>query len=110
MRHAAVASRGDVDLARIGFGIGDEFRDGSSRHCGMDDHDLGHAHNTGHRRDVANEIEVELFVQRCVDRSRRGDRKERVAIRSSSYDIFGGKITRRARPILDDKLLTKPLR
>jgi hypothetical protein len=38
------------------------------------------------------------------------DQEERVAVRRRIHDHFGGNIAAAARPVLDDELLTKPLR
>src|SRR5215813_419997 len=74
-------------------------------------HDKGHADDTSDRRDVADEIEIELVVKRGVDRIYRTDRKQRIAIRRRTHDGFGGDIGGSPRPILDDKwLLAEPLR
>jgi len=65
--------------------------------------------NAGDRRDVADEIETKLFVQRGIDRVRRGDQEERVAIGGRTDDRLGADITAGTRPIFDDEWLTKPL-
>ena len=62
------------------------------------------------RRDVADEIEIELFVQRRVDRVRRSDQEERVAIGGRTHDRLGGDIAAGTRPVLDDEWLAEPLR
>src|SRR5215831_8691769 len=49
----------------------------------MHQHDVGRADDACDRRDVANEIEIELVVDRRVDRVRWSDQEERIAIRSS---------------------------
>ena len=84
---------------------GDRIR----RHRRIDHHDFGHAQNTRDRRDIADEIEVEVVVERCVDGRRRRDQEQRVTVRCSPHDKFGGHIAARAGPVLDDKLLTEPL-
>ena len=69
-----------VDLAGICFGVGDELGNGLGRNRRIHLHDIGHAHDAGDRRNVANEIEIELVVERRVDRVRRSDQEERVAV------------------------------
>ena len=71
---------------------------------------LGRAHDARDRRDVANEIEVELVVERRVDGVRRSDQEQRVAVRRRVHDHLGPDIAAGARPIFDDELLAEPLR
>ena len=71
---------------------------------------IGIADDARDRRDVADEIEIELVVERRVDRVRRADQEERVAIRGRTHDRLGGDIAAGARPVLDDELLAEPLR
>ena len=70
----------------------------------------GHAADARDRRDVADEIEIELVVERRVDRVRRSDQEERVAVRRRAHDRLGADIAAGARPVLDDELLAEPLR
>ena len=71
---------------------------------------MGHSDDARDRRDVADEIEVELVVERRVDRVRRTDQEQRVAVRRRAHDRLGADIAAGARPVLDDELLAKPLR
>src|SRR6516165_7074384 len=67
MHRRTDARRGDVDLARIGFGIGDEL---AKRHGGKRWIDHKHhrqPNHAGDRRDIADEIEIELLVERRID-------------------------------------------
>ena len=70
----------------------------------------GTRHDARDRRDVADEIEIELVVERRVDRVRRADQEERVAVRRRAHDRLGGDIAAGARPVLDDEWLAEPLR
>src|SRR5438552_8737230 len=72
-------------------------------------HDIGHAHDAGNRRDIADEIEIELVVKRCVDRICCGDHEERVAVRRRIYDRLGAEVAASTQPVLGDELLAKPL-
>ena len=76
----------------------------------MYQHDKGAADDARDRRDVADEIEIELVVERRVDRVRRTDQEERVAVRRRTHDRLGGDIATGARPVLDDEWLAEPLR
>src|SRR6516225_12310189 len=62
------------------------------------------------RRNVADEIEIEL-VEKCrTDRVRGNDIEERVAVRRCPHRSFGADIAACARSILDDEPLTEPIR
>ena len=110
MGPGSAASRGHVDLARIGFGVGDELGNGLGRNRWIHDHDTGLAADARDRRDVAKEIVIELIVERRVDCVWCTDEKERVAVGGRAHDGFGGDIAGGARPVLDDEWLAEPLR
>ena len=77
----------------------------------MHHHDVGHAEDACDRHDVAEEIVVEFaFEERRVDRARRGDQQERIAIRGRTHDRLGPDHSGRAWPVLDHKLLAEALR
>ena len=109
MGHTAVAGRCHVYLARICFGISDEFRNGFSRDRWIDHHNFGHAQNACYWRDIADEIKIEVVVERRVDCGRRGDQEERITVCGRVHDEFCGDIAAGARPVLDDKLLPEAL-
>src|SRR5262249_23584803 len=71
MGHASGAARRKVDLTWIGLGIGDELGNGLGWKGWIYVHDKGLAANASDRRDVADEIEIELFIKRRVDGVRR---------------------------------------
>src|SRR5215469_10222212 len=62
------------------------------------------------RRDIAQDIEIELIVERDVPTISRSKLQEGVAIRWRSHDCLGSNIAARTRPVFDDELLTKVLR
>ena len=110
MHRGAIARRGHVHLARIGLGIGDEFRDRFRWHGVVDCHHIRHAVERGHRRDVANEIEFEVGVERGVDVIGGVDKQYRVSVRLRidhrlSRDVIAG-----AGFVLDHELLAKLFR
>ena len=72
-----------VDLAGIGLGIGDELGNRLGRKRWIHHHDVRRAHDACDRRDVADEIEIELVVERRVDRVRRTDQEKRIAVRGA---------------------------
>jgi hypothetical protein len=105
-----VAGRGHTDLARMRLGVGDELGNCLGWKRWIYHHDKGRAGNACDRRDVADEIEVERVVERRIDRVRRDDQKERIAVRGCTHDRLGGDIGAGAWPVLDDELLAEPLR
>src|SRR5262249_57404447 len=74
-------------------------------------HDKWCADNASDRCNVADEIEVELVIERRVGRACVGpDHEQRVAVRRRADDRLGADIATRARPVLDHEWLAKPLR
>jgi hypothetical protein len=67
-------------------------------------------HRARDRRNVANEIEVQVLIDRRVPRVRSGGFKQRIAIGFCPSHHFGGDIAAGSRAIFDDELLPKPLR
>src|SRR6516165_2159555 len=103
-------SRCHVELAGIGLGVGDKLRNRLDRYRWIHLHNEGLTMKARDWRDVVDQIEIELVVERGVDRVDRSGDKERVSIRRRTHDRLGADIARRARPILDDKLLPEALR
>jgi hypothetical protein len=89
MGDGPVAGRCHVDLAGIGLGVGDELRDRLSWNGWIDHHDIRAAANARDRRNVADEIEIELFAKRRVYRARQANKQERIAVRRCPHDGFG---------------------
>src|SRR5439155_25857751 len=99
-----------VDLAGIGLGVGDELWNRLSWNRWIYHHDIRCAHEACDRRDVADEIEIELVVERRVDRVRRSDEKKRVAVGRRAHDRLGGNVGASPRSTFDDEWLTELLR
>src|SRR6266852_5309560 len=72
--------------------------------------DAGLTGDAGNRRDVADKIEIEPFVERRVDRIRCANHEERMAVGRRTHDRLGCDIGPRARPVVDDEWLAEPLR
>ena len=106
----ADAGRSEVELAGIGFRVGDELGNGGDRDRLVHHQDVRHADHARDRRDVTNEIEAQLVVERVVDRVRRNHLEQRVAVRRGLHHGLGPDIAAGARPVLDDDRLTEPLR
>src|SRR5262245_59244809 len=90
--------------------MGDELGNRSGRDQRIDGQDLRHAGKTCNRRDIADEIETELFIECCVESSRHVEPEERIAVRRRAHDRFGGEIGSGTWAVLDNKLLAEPLR
>ncbi len=109
MGRAAVAGRSHVDFARIGLGIGDELGDRLGRNRWMHQDDHRDADDAGDRGDVADEVEIELVVERRIDRIGDGGEKQRVSVRLRIHDGLGAEVAAGSRPIFDDEILAEPL-
>ena len=102
------AARRHIDLARICLRIGDELWNSFGRHRRMHHHDVGVAADGCDRGDVAEEIEVELIVERRVDRVEATDQEQRVTVRRRFHDRLGTDIAGGTRPVFDDEWLAEP--
>src|SRR5215471_10501309 len=90
--------------------MGNELRNGPGRERRIDGHDKWEVDDARDRRDVADEIETEVFVKRRIDRIGRRGQQEGVTVCRRLYDRLGADIARGASTILDDELLAEPLR
>src|SRR5262249_375612 len=75
MWNAPVADRRHVDLARIDPSVGDELGDRLGRNWWIRLHDERDAVDACEGRNVANEIEIEMVIQRRVGRVNRGNKE-----------------------------------
>src|SRR6516165_11779050 len=73
MARGTDAARRHADFARIGLGIVDELGNRRGWNRWIDHHDIRGAANARDRRYVADEIEIELIVERRVHRVRQPD-------------------------------------
>src|SRR3954466_1907272 len=104
----AVAPRAKIDRARLGFGEGNKLGNRLGGDRWVDHHDGGLAAYARDRRDVADEIEIEVVIERRVDRVRRIGEQQRIAVRRRAHARLGANVAAGAGPVLDDKLLTEP--
>src|SRR5215470_1728401 len=86
MAGSSDAGRGHADLARIGLGIADELGNRLGRNRWMYRYDVGLPVNAGDRRDVADEIETKLVIERGVDGIPTADHEQRVAVCGRAHD------------------------
>jgi len=77
---------------------------------GVYHHGIGTSENAGDRRNVADEIEIELIVERRVARVEATGHEQRIAVCGRVHDRLGADIAAAARPVLDDEWLAEPLR
>jgi hypothetical protein len=102
------AARRKIDRAWMGLGIGNELGDRIGRKRWIYQHDKRPADESRDRRDVADEIEIELIVERRVDCVRRIYKKERVEV-SWRRLLFGLFIKRRPVQVAELLRTTKGL-
>ena len=72
-------------------------------------HHVRHPGDAGDRRDVAQEVERQMLVERGVDAVGRIDQQDRVAVGRGVRHRLGADIVAGAGPVLDDELLAEPL-
>jgi len=104
------AGRCHIDLARMDFGVRDQLGNGFDVKRRVRHNDVGLAGDAGHRRDIADEVEGELVIERRIDGGVRTDHQERVAVRWRTHDRLGRDIGTGAGPVLDDEGLAEALR
>src|SRR5262245_65578542 len=76
----------------------------------MHHHHTRYPHDADNRRDVLDEIEIEIFVEGGANRIRGGDLQKRIAVGGCLYDRLGADIAAGARSGFNYELLGKPLR
>src|SRR4051795_5399391 len=104
MGWASVPTRRHADFPWIGLGIGDELGHGLGWNGWVHHHEKVIASDTRDGDNIADEIEIEFFVERRVDRARRIDHEKRIAVWRRLHDGIGGDIGAGPRPVLDDEL------
>jgi len=85
--------------------MGYELRKGVRRNKRIQHQDERQVDEGRNRRDVANEIVIEVAVKRRVDRVVRVDQEKGIAVRRSLHDHFGPDVPAGARPVVDDDRL-----
>jgi hypothetical protein len=76
----------------------------------VDGHDVGRAGEARDRCNVAEKKEIELVVERGVDRSRCAELEQRIAVRRCANGGLCGDIGAGPRPVLDDEWPAEPFR
>src|SRR5215813_12323483 len=103
-------ARRKIDHAWIGLGMGNELGDRLCRKRWIYQHYKGPAGDARDRRDVADEVKIELVVERRIDRVRCSDQQEGISVGWRAHDRLGGDIAASTRPVLDDERLAEPFR
>src|SRR5262249_32858283 len=109
MRRGPDAGRRHGKLARIGLGISDEFKNRLSRKRWIYFKGKSLTADARNRRNVADEIVVELFVERRMDHALNRSQQGRIPIRVSVDDRLDSDVAAAARPVLDNETLAEPL-
>src|SRR3979409_2690672 len=99
------SARTPMELSRIGFGTGDELWKSLGRERWVHDDHVRHAHDASDWRGVADEIEVEAIIERCVDRVCLAGHQECVTARRRPDDSLGCNVGPGPGPVLDNELL-----
>src|SRR5262249_48042176 len=60
-------------------------------------------------RDVADEIETKLVIERGIDGVPTAHQEERITVSGCTHDCFGSNIARCTRPVFNDEWLAEPL-
>ena len=110
MRRRADAAGRHIDLARMRLGIGDQLRHAVHRQRRIDLENKRIEIDAADRREIAGEIEAQVWVQHGVDDVRIRHRQQRVAVRLRLHHGFGGDLLARRTAIFDDEGLAEPLR
>src|SRR5271154_5842975 len=107
MASGSSTDRGALHRARISLGVSDELGKRVGRNRWVYLHHKWHAGDTCDGRNVANEVETELFIERRIDRVPRSGQEERIAVRWCLHHCLSADIPDSAGTTLDDKLLTE---
>src|SRR5215467_5082983 len=105
---AANTGRAKTNSAGIGLGVSDELGNRLGRNRWMYHYDVGLPVNAGDRRDVADEIETKLVIERGVDGIPTADHEQRVAVRRCSHDRLCADVAAGTWSVFDNELLAPP--
>jgi hypothetical protein len=101
---------GEAMLTLPGLGVSNQFPNGFGRKRWIDHQDLGQVDNACDRSNVADEIVTEFLVECRVDRRRRVDQEQRIAVRRCAHHRFGADGVAATRPVLGNEWLAEPIR
>ena len=83
---------------------------GLGRERGIDHHEKGNNADTRNGRNIADEIEVEIVVDRRIDRVRRCHEEKGVSVGRCTHHDFSADIAAGAWSIVDNKRLAESFR
>ena len=111
MRGRSNAGRAVVQLARIGFRVGDELLEIPYAERRVDHEHIGDIGNLHDRYQIGQRVVSESFVERGVhgDRPDRVD-DQRIAVGRGPHDEFGADVAASARFVVDHERLLQSLR
>ena len=107
MRARRDAARCVVELAGLRFRERDQLLHRFHRQRRMHDEDVRQRREARDRREVAHRVERQLLVQARIDRERRGDHEQRVAVGRRFRDDLGAVEAARAGTVVDDDRLAE---
>ena len=105
MISGAEAGGRHAELAGIGLGVSNELGHRANRHRGVDLDEEGFAGHARNRRDVTNEVELEVLVERVVGGVGKTGLEQRITVGWRLHHRLGGNVGAGAGPVLDDELL-----
>ena len=76
----------------------------------MDFHHERHLGDGDDRGDIANEVELQVLEQACVDGVHRSAQEQGVPVRSGFHDLGSGIVATGAGPVLNNNLLAEMVR
>src|SRR3954470_21701201 len=104
------AGRAMIDLARIRFRICDEFGNGLRRKRCANCYHVRKSSDARDRRDIVDEIKIQLLVECRIDGVHGPAEQERVAVGRCTNSRFGCEVACCAGPVLNDDWLAHLLR
>src|SRR5258707_13437837 len=103
MRRCAAAGGSKIDLAWIGFRVGNKFGESPGRERRMHRHDVGQSQCSCDRHAVADEVERKLLVKSSTYGIVRADEGNRVTVRCGAERKLHADIAAGAGLVLDDE-------
>src|SRR5262249_13029042 len=94
--------RPHVDPARVALGVGDELGNGAGRNRRVYNDYHWHADEACNGSHVADEIEIELVVERCIDCGPRTKQKQRITVSRCANRNLSADVGASTWPVVDN--------